>query len=112
MIPHLSHCGGGGGGGLVAKSCLTLVIPWRLLCPWDSPGKDPLDTSNFHQELAVGVHEPRKCTACIELGLSFPQICSKLAAGNEAKEGLEGCLSLCLDSWSPVQPGPPGVFVP
>ena len=100
MIPHLSHCGGGG---LAAKSSLTLVISWRLLCPWDSLGKVPLDTFNFHQELAVGVHEP---------GLSFPQICSKLAAGNKAKEGLEGCFSLCLDSWSPVQPGPPRVFVP
>ena len=41
----------GGGSGLVAKlkllvtqSCLTPVIPWtvpaRLLCPWDSPGKN------------------------------------------------------------------------
>ena len=33
-----------GGGGLVAKSCPTLAIPWsvptRLLCPWDSPGKN------------------------------------------------------------------------
>ena len=33
-------------GGLVAKSCLTLAMPWtvlwpaRLLCPWDSPGKN------------------------------------------------------------------------
>ena len=30
--------------GLVAKSCPTLVIPWseptRLLCPWDSLGKN------------------------------------------------------------------------
>ena len=29
---------------LVAKLCLTLAIPWtvtaRLLCPWDSPGKN------------------------------------------------------------------------
>ena len=27
---------------LVAKSCLTLATPWtaRLLCPWDSPGKN------------------------------------------------------------------------
>ena len=36
--------GGGGGGGVVAKSCLTLATPWtvptRLLCPWDSPGKN------------------------------------------------------------------------
>ena len=35
---------GGGGGGLVAKSCPALGIPWivavRLLCPWDSPGKN------------------------------------------------------------------------
>jgi len=35
---------GSGGGGLVAQSCPTLVIPWavyaRLLCPWDSPGKN------------------------------------------------------------------------
>ena len=41
----------GGGSGLVTKlkllvtqSCLTPVIPWtvpaRLLCPWDSPGKN------------------------------------------------------------------------
>ena len=34
----------GGGGGLVTKSCPTLVTPWtvacRLLCPWDSPGKN------------------------------------------------------------------------
>ena len=32
-----------GGGGLVAKSCLTLVIPWPVaarFCPWDSPGKN------------------------------------------------------------------------
>ena len=29
----------GGGGGLVAKSCPTLA-PARLLCPWDSPGKN------------------------------------------------------------------------
>ena len=33
-----------GGGGLVAKSCLTLVIPWtvaaRFFCPWGSPGKN------------------------------------------------------------------------
>ena len=33
-----------GGGGLVAKSCRTLATPWtvtrRLLCPWDSPGKN------------------------------------------------------------------------
>ena len=32
------------GGGVVAKSCLTLAIPWtvatRLLCPWDFPGKN------------------------------------------------------------------------
>ena len=28
-----------GGGGLVPKSCLTLE-PGRLLCPWDSPGKN------------------------------------------------------------------------
>ena len=97
VIPHLSHRGGGS---LVAKSCLTLVIPWRLLCPWDSPGKDPLETSNFHQELAVGVHEPRKCAACIERGLSFPQIRSKLAAGNKAKVGLGECLSLCV--WTAV----------
>ena len=31
-------------GGLVAKSCPTLVTPWtvawRLLCPWDFPGKN------------------------------------------------------------------------
>ena len=32
-------------GGLVAKLCLTLATPWtresaRLLCPWDSPGKN------------------------------------------------------------------------
>ena len=27
---------------LVPKSCQTLVTPWtaRLLCPWDSPGKN------------------------------------------------------------------------
>ena len=34
----------GSGGGLVAKSCLTLAThglqPARLLCPWDSPGKN------------------------------------------------------------------------
>ena len=31
-----------GGGGLVAKSYPTLATPWtpRLLCPWDSPGKN------------------------------------------------------------------------
>ena len=33
-----------GGGALVPQSCLTLVTPWpvtcRLLCPWDSPGKN------------------------------------------------------------------------
>ena len=33
-----------GGGGLVAKSCPTLgphgLLPARLLCPWDSPGKN------------------------------------------------------------------------
>ena len=31
-----------GGGALVAKSCPTLVTPWtaRLLCRWDSPGKN------------------------------------------------------------------------
>ena len=40
----LKHAGGGGG--LAAKSCLTLATPWtvlwpaRLLCPWDSPGKN------------------------------------------------------------------------
>ena len=32
------------GGGLVVKSCPTLSTPWtvaaRLLCPWDSPGKN------------------------------------------------------------------------
>ena len=32
------------GGGLVTKSCLTLATPWtvvcRLLCLWDSPGKN------------------------------------------------------------------------
>ena len=32
------------GGGLVTKLCLTLMTPWtvsaRLLCPWDSPGKN------------------------------------------------------------------------
>ena len=28
------------GGGLVTKSCPTLAIPVRLLCPWDSPGKN------------------------------------------------------------------------
>ena len=30
------------GGGLVAKSCPTLGTPWtvRLLCPWDSSGKN------------------------------------------------------------------------
>ena len=38
--------GGSGGGGLVAKSCLTLYnpmdcnLPVRLLCPWNSPGKN------------------------------------------------------------------------
>ena len=35
---------GGGGGGLLANSCLTLATPGlypaRLLCPWDSPGKN------------------------------------------------------------------------
>ena len=34
----------GGGGGLVAMLCPTLATPWtvacRLLCPWDSPGKN------------------------------------------------------------------------
>ena len=34
----------GGGGGLVAKPCPTLAIAWtvptRLLCPWDSPGRN------------------------------------------------------------------------
>ena len=31
-----------GGGSLVAKVCPTLATPWtaRLLCPWDSPGKN------------------------------------------------------------------------
>ena len=31
-----------GTGSLVAKSCPTLATPWtaRLLCPWDSPGKN------------------------------------------------------------------------
>ena len=29
-----------GAGGLVAKSCLTLAKPGRLLCPWDSLGKN------------------------------------------------------------------------
>ena len=31
-----------GGGSLVAKLCLTLATLWtaRLLCPWDSPGKN------------------------------------------------------------------------
>ena len=31
------------GGGLVTKSCPTLETAWtpaRLLCPWDSPGKN------------------------------------------------------------------------
>ena len=33
---------GGGGGGLVDKLCLTLVTPKpaRVLCPWNSPGKN------------------------------------------------------------------------
>ena len=35
---------GGGGGGLVSKSSPTLAThglqPARLLCPWDSPGKN------------------------------------------------------------------------
>ena len=29
-----------GGAGLVTKSCPTLAIPARLLCSWDSPGKN------------------------------------------------------------------------
>ena len=29
-----------GGGGLVSKSCLTLAIPWTILCPWDFQGKN------------------------------------------------------------------------
>ena len=38
------YSGSGGGIGLVAKSCPTLRphgLPARLLCPWDSPGKNP-----------------------------------------------------------------------
>ena len=41
LFNTLGSCGGGGG--LVAKSCPTLVNLWtpaRLLCPWDSPGKN------------------------------------------------------------------------
>jgi len=42
----------GGGGGLVTKSCLTLGDPmdWeptRLLCSWDSPGKNTGVGCNF-----------------------------------------------------------------
>ena len=29
-----------GGGGLVTKSCLTLVTPQSVLCPWNSPGRN------------------------------------------------------------------------
>ena len=40
MRVHLFMCGGG----VVTKSCPTLVTPFtaaaRLLCPWDSPGKN------------------------------------------------------------------------
>ena len=36
--------GGGGGGGLVTQSCPATATPWtvatRLLCPWDSLGKN------------------------------------------------------------------------
>ena len=44
-LPLTSPGGGVGVGGIVVKSCLTLVTPWtqapaRLLCPWDSPGKN------------------------------------------------------------------------
>ena len=50
-VLHLLHWQAGSlppgppGDGLVAKSCLTLVISWTvacqaLLCPWDSPGKN------------------------------------------------------------------------
>ena len=38
-----SHLASPAGGGLVAESCPILVTieePSRLLCPWDSPGKD------------------------------------------------------------------------
>ena len=43
----------GGGGGLVSKLCLTFADPLdcsspRLLCPWDSPGKNT----------GVGCHPP------------------------------------------------------
>ena len=36
------RCPAYSGGDLVAKSCLTLASPWtvRLLCSWDSPGKN------------------------------------------------------------------------
>ena len=38
-------------GGLVAKLCMTLVMPWtaaaRLLCPWDSPSKNTVVGCHF-----------------------------------------------------------------
>ena len=45
------HCKATIGGGLVAKSCRTLAThglwPARLLCPWDSPGKNTGVGSHF-----------------------------------------------------------------
>ena len=42
----------GGGGDLVAKSCLTLVTPWTVVC------KSPLSVGFFRQECWSGLLFP------------------------------------------------------
>ena len=37
--PHISMLARGDGG-VVSQSCSALCSPARLLCPWDSPGKN------------------------------------------------------------------------
>ena len=55
-----------GGGGEVAQLCPTIETPWtapyRLLCPWGSPGKS---TGMGYHVLLQGVFKPRKDVSCL-----------------------------------------------
>ena len=76
-------------GGLVAKSCPTLVTPWtvatRLLCPWNSSGKNTGVGCHFLLQCIEVKSESEVAQSC--LTLNNPMDCS--LPGSSAHEILQ-----------------------
>ena len=78
---------------LVAKLCPTLVIPWtvpaRLLCPWDSPGKNTGVGCHF---LLQGIFPTQESNPSL---LHCRQIIYQLSCAAAAAKSLHLCPTLC-----------------